>query len=137
MESFHAPRGFTLIELLVVLGIVVTITSVVLTSQSSFNKTLVLANTAYDVALSLRSAAMYGLGGHAISTTPTGYGMHFERSAPESFTLFADTYPVTSVCHAIDDPSTLDAQPGNCSYSSRIRYRPTYNIVWRHRAYCF
>lgn len=121
MESFHASRGFTLIELLVVLGIVVTITSVVLTSQSSFNKTLVLANTAYDVALSLRSAAMYGLGGHAISMTPTGYGMHFERSAPESFTLFADTYPapsVASVCHAIDDPSTLDAQPGNCSYEA-------------------
>jgi len=110
--------GFTLVELLVVLAIIVTITSVVLTSQSSFNKTLILANTAYDVALSLRSAATYGLGGRAISMSPTGYGMHFELSTPGSFTLFADTYPPPSAlsCHPAGDQTTLDAQPGNCSY---------------------
>lgn len=129
MEPFHSHNdpasklsaGFTLVELLVVLAIIVTITSVVLTSQSSFNKTLILANTAYDVALSLRSAATYGLGGHAISMLPTGYGMHFELSTPGSFTLFADTYPAPSalsVCHPVDDQTTLDAQPGNCSYES-------------------
>ena len=122
---------------MVVLAIIVTITSVVLTSQSSFNKTLVVANTAYDIALSLRSAATYGLGGHAISMLPTGYGMHFERSTPGSFTLFADTYPApsaSSVCHSATDPSTLDAQPGNCSYDSEqdltvTRYTLGNNIV--------
>ena len=107
-------------------GRIVTITSVVLTSQSAFNKTLILANTAYDVALSLRSAATYGLGGHAINMMPTGYGMHFELSTPGSFTLFADTYPAPSalsVCHSVDDPSTLDAPPSTLCLRVRMLIR--------------
>lgn len=120
-EGRARSSGFTLIEIVVVLTILVTISSIVFASQSSFNKTLILANTAYDVALALRGAAMYGLGGYATSMVPTGYGMHFERSTPGSFTLFADTYPAPSAlsaCHAASDPSALDAQPGNCSYES-------------------
>ena len=51
--------------MMVVLAIIVTITGVTLTSQTSFNKTLVLANTAYDIALTLRSSQTYGLGSRA------------------------------------------------------------------------
>lgn len=111
--------GFTLIELMVVLAIIVAITAVVFTSQSSFNKTLILANTAYDIALTIRSAETYGLGGRAISTLPLGYGIHVDRAIPRSFVLFADTYPapsIASVCHATTDATTLDAQPGDCAY---------------------
>lgn len=132
MESFHPHRdtvrkiktfraGFTLVELLVVFSIIAIISGVVFTSQSYFNKTLILANTAYDVALSIRSAEMYGLGGRAISMTPTGYGVHFDRATPNSFILFGDTYPapsISSVCHTTLNSSSLDAQSGNCSYES-------------------
>ncbi|HUY05374.1 MAG TPA: type II secretion system protein [Candidatus Paceibacterota bacterium] len=116
-------RGFTLIELLVVLAIITVISGIIFTSQSTFNKTLILANTAYDVALSLRSAETYGLGGHAMSAVPTGYGLHFDKAAPGSFLLFADSNPApstSSVCHTITDPTALDAQPGDCAYKAGL-----------------
>ena len=120
MEHIRPNRGFTLVELMVVLTIIMVITVVVLVSQSSFNKTLILANTAYDVALTLRSAETYGLGSRAFGTTVNaGYGIHFESGTPGSFTLFADRYPapsVSSVCHPINDASAPNAQSGNCSY---------------------
>ena len=54
---------------MVVLAIVTSITAIVFTSQNSFNKTLILANTAYDIALTFRSAATYGLGGRTIGNS--------------------------------------------------------------------
>jgi len=94
MESIYLRRGFTLIELLVVLAIIMIVTTVVITSQSTFNKTLVLANTAYDVALTIRSTQTYGLSSRAFGIIAnTGYGLHFERGVSESFILFADISP--------------------------------------------
>ncbi|MHB1769860.1 MAG: prepilin-type N-terminal cleavage/methylation domain-containing protein [Minisyncoccota bacterium] len=113
--------GFTLIELLVVLAIMVIITAVVLTSQSSFNKTLILANTAYDVALTLRSAETYGLGNRVAGTVENaGYGLDFQKATPGAFTLFADTYPPPSStsCHPIADPTAPNARPGDCVYEA-------------------
>jgi prepilin-type N-terminal cleavage/methylation domain-containing protein len=115
-------KGFTLMELLVVLTIIIVITMVVLTSQSSFNKTLVLANTAYDVALTLRSAQKYGLGSRASgSIVNAGYGLHFSSGVQDSFTLFADTSPSpsSSSCHGLptsNNPDAPDAKAGNCKY---------------------
>ncbi len=113
--------GFTLVELLVVFAIIGSVMSVVLTSQNTFNKTLILTNTAYDIALSLRAAETYGLGGHAIGSRPAGYGIHFDKNTPGAFLLFADSDPapsVDSVCHATTDPTALDAQPGDCAYTA-------------------
>lgn len=106
---------------MVVLAIITIITLTALVSQSSFNKTLVLANTAYDVALVLRSAQTYGLGSRAIaSTANAGYGLRFQNGA--TFTLFADSYPGPSAanCHSLPDggASAPDARPGNCVYDA-------------------
>ncbi len=107
---------------MVVLAIMTVISGVVLTSQSSFNRTLTLANTAYDIALTLRSAETYGLGSRAIgSATNAGYGVDFQKATPASFTLFIDTYPApssSSPCHPKADPSTPDALPGDCVYEA-------------------
>jgi hypothetical protein len=112
---------------MVVLAIIVVITSVVLTSQNSFNKTLILANTAYDIALTLRSAQTYGLSSRgrtnaagAFVSANAGYGLHFQTSPAGSFTLFSDTYPDASAssCHPTSNASAPDAKPGNCSYES-------------------
>ena len=107
---------------MVVLSIIVVVSTVVLSSQSSFNRSIILANTAYDVALTLRSAQTYGLSSRAVgSVVNAGYGLHFDTTSPNSFVLFADAYPgasVSSVCHPIADPSSPDALPGNCSYES-------------------
>ena len=112
MEPIRIRRGFTLIELLVVFAIIAIISIVVLTSQSTFNKTLVLANTAYDIALALRSAESYGLGSRAFGTTVNaGYGLHFESGAPGSFKFFADTSPAASC-------GTPDCKSGNHTYTN-------------------
>lgn len=97
---------------MVVLAIMVVIMSIVLTNQSSFNKTLILANTAYDIALTLRSAETYGLSSRASAvSTNTGYGIHFQSGTQGSFVFFADTSPVPSC-------STPDCKPGDYIYMS-------------------
>jgi prepilin-type N-terminal cleavage/methylation domain-containing protein len=114
--------GFTLVELLVVLAIIGVIMTVTLTSQGSFNKTLILSNTAYDIALTIRSAETYGLSSRASGAVAnSGYGINFTTTAPDTVTLFADAYPipgVTTVCHANPDPTAPDARPGDCAYQS-------------------
>lgn len=120
MEPLRPHHGFTLIELLVVLAIITIISAIVLTSQSTFNKTIVLANTAYDIALTIRSAESYGLGSRVLSlgAVNTGYGINFQKAMQTSFTLFADSYPAPSItsCHPTTDASAPDAKPGNCIY---------------------
>ena len=123
MESLSFRRGFTLVELVVVTGIITVIMGVVFSSQSTFNKSLILANTAYDIALSLRNAQTYGLGSRATAVgnvKNAGYGLHFQSSPAGSFTFFADTYPAPStfsVCHPTSDASAPNALPGDCAYN--------------------
>ena len=113
--------GFTLIEMLVVLAIIGVITGIMFSSQSSFNKSLVLANTAYDIALTIRSAETFGLGSRASGNiTNVGYGVHFTKG--NSFILFADTDPSpnSSNCHNLPpsgNSSAPDAKPGDCKYT--------------------
>lgn len=120
MEPFRGARGVTLIELLVVLGIIGVLSALISVSQSSFNKSLVLANTTYDVALTMRSTQTLGLGSSA-----AGYGLHFAKSTPRSFLLFADTYPtiysIHLICHPVApgaDFSGPSARPGDCLYNA-------------------
>jgi type II secretory pathway pseudopilin PulG len=109
---------------MVVLAIITIITGVILTSQGSFNKSLILSNTAYDVALTLRFTETYGLGSRVFGTAVnTGYGLHFDATTPTKFTLFADAYPSVgtgSTCHPAPsyDPAGPSAVAGNCTYDS-------------------
>jgi len=112
MHTSHTRRGFTLIELLVVFAIIISIMAVVFTSQGSFNKTFVLTNTAYDIALTLRNAGTYGLSSRAVGTIANvGYGLHFQNTTPNSFSFFADTSPAASC-------TTPDCKPGNYVYTN-------------------
>lgn len=132
MESIHFRRshvlslskGFTLTELIVVMGIIGIIMSIVMTSQSSFNKTLILQNATYDIALTLRDAETYGLSSRASGAIANaGYGVHFQKGTPSIFTFFADTYPSSPSafnCHGVPvgGVSAPDAQPGDCVYTA-------------------
>lgn len=116
--------GFTIVELLVVLAIIITITGVTLTSQSSFNKTFTIANTAYDVALTLRSAQTLGISSRSVggSISNIGYGIHLQRGIVNIFTLFADTDPPPAAnnCHRLPSGGSTapNAQSGDCIYDS-------------------
>ncbi len=87
-------RGFTLIELIVVCAIMVLVTAMVFANNTKFGGRVLLQNLAYDTALSIRQAQVYG-----ISVAKTGgayasaYGIHFTANST-TFRIFADTYPV-------------------------------------------
>jgi len=87
--------GFTLIELLVVCGIIVVVSAVVLANQNKFGGQVLLDSFAYDVALSIRTAQVYGTGAH-VTVCPSGsgfpgiYGIHFTKSDNTGYEIFAD-----------------------------------------------
>ena len=77
--KFSSARGFTLVELLVSIAIIVIITSMVLLRYDKFDSTILLKNTAYDIALTLREAQVRSVsamrGGASQSKYP--YGVTF------------------------------------------------------------
>lgn len=86
--------GFTLIELLVVVGVIVVISGVMLANTNKFGGQTLLQNLAYDIALSIRQAQVYGISikniGTSQAATPA-YGMYFTMAIPTQFYIFADT----------------------------------------------
>jgi prepilin-type N-terminal cleavage/methylation domain-containing protein len=128
-EINHAriSRGVTLLELLVVLTIISILSIIVVLSQRTFNRSILLHYTAYDVALTIRSAQTYGLGSRSEpnQSRNVGYGVHFSSATPTSFLLFADAYTDSAsqvmACHPvrIDAPADApDAVPGDCVYQA-------------------
>lgn len=82
-------RAFSLVELLVVVMIFTVISSVILANHSKFNSSVLLGSVAYDMALSLRQAQVYGLSTQQFAGQfQLGYGIHF--AGTNSYTLFAD-----------------------------------------------
>lgn len=148
-------RGFTLIEMLVVVGIIVVVSGVVLASNNRFSGQTLLLNLAYDIALSMRQAQIYGVAvkkferANGTSVYAAGYGMHFARSSPTTYVLFADTsdngvynsgelvqstdigsgYRVSKIC-----ATALDCAAVNGSSSVDIVFRRPESDAWISRA---
>lgn len=115
------PRGFTLVEMIVVLAIIIVITGIVISGQSAYNQSLILSDTAYSVAFSVRQAQSLGLASRsAAGFTDAGYGVHFAGSA--GYTIFADTIrgltPPSSAWCPLGTTGTPEARPGNCRYDT-------------------
>ena len=95
--SLQLPRarqaGFTIIELLAVTAIMVVITTLVLSNNNKFNGTVLLQNVAYDIALSIREAQVYGISVQNFKGSFNApYGMHFQVNGDSTslYVLFAD-----------------------------------------------
>jgi len=84
--------GFTLIELLVVCAIIIVVTGLILIDNNKFGGEVILENLAYDVALSVRQAQVYGIAVNRFgsNTFTAGYGIHFASASPSTYVLFAD-----------------------------------------------
>lgn len=121
-------RGFTLIEMLVVLAIIVVLTAVAILGQGQFNRSILLTDTAYTVALSIRQAQTFGFSSRVFSSvTNTGYGVHFGAGTSDQYQIFADLYPVSpgSVLGGLCPGHTAlagapNAKPGDCVYASGV-----------------
>ena len=99
--------------MLIVIGIIVMITGIALSGQSTFTRTQSLNNLAYDITLTIRQAQSYGLASQITGgSINAGYGVAFDRATPSSYVLFADTYP------AVPSGSLPDAKPGNGRYDA-------------------
>lgn len=87
-----ALRAFTLIELMVVIAIFTLISSMVLANHSRFNGSVLLGSLAYDIALSIREAQVYGLSVRQFASDDfqIGYGIHFDSNDLDSYTFFVD-----------------------------------------------
>ncbi len=134
-EPMISSRGFTLIEMLIVLAIIGVITAIAVTGQQSFDRSVILTNTAYDVALSIREAQAYGFSGKSatLSASDSGnyaYGIDFNINTPTTYTLFADngtsiSKSLNQACHsgsiirsALFIPP--DYKKGDCYFSNGI-----------------
>ncbi len=75
-------------------GIITLITTIILAKQSQFDSTVLLRSLAYEVALSIRQAQIYGLSVRETAAGSgdfdTGYGVYFSSASPTSYILFAD-----------------------------------------------
>lgn len=131
-----APRGFTLVEMMVVLAIIVIVTVIALLGQSSFNRSLVLTETAYTIAFSIRQAQFLGISGRTVAgSADAGYGVFFADSQTTSYRMFADTIPArtgniqsASVCPGRSVASGQEAKPGDCIRNNQTEDVTTYNL---------
>lgn len=109
-RAHTAARGFTLIEMLVVVGIVAIVSGLVLVNNNRFGGVAILQNLAYDMALSVRKAQIYGISVARFGTVfAPAYGMHFQSSSPTGYVLFADVLTPRNGVYDCPAPGT-----GNC-----------------------
>lgn len=129
------PRGFSLVEMLVVLAIITVVTVIAVTGQTTFNRSLLLADTAYTVAFSIREAQSLGLSSRTFGTIQdAGYGIRFSRSTPGSYLLFADSTTASpgntqsGLCPGHTVTTGPEARPGNCVYDGTGELVRTYSF---------
>jgi len=125
--------------MIVVLVIIVFITAVAVTGQSAFNRSLVLTDTAYTVAFSIREAQNLGLSSRAVGGVyDAGYGIQFSTQTPTAYVLFADTSPASPGIDPADNPycrghearvsTDPEAHPGDCIYNGSAELVRTYTL---------
>jgi prepilin-type N-terminal cleavage/methylation domain-containing protein len=137
LRTAQAPqaRGFTLIEMVTVLAIITILLSVVLVTQTGFNRSLLVTDTAYTVALTIRESQSLGLSSRNFGGFQNeGYGVHFSSGTPNSYIEFADIANVTPFTTStitwcpVGTSGTPNFKPGNCLYDGSSELIQQYNF---------
>ena len=109
LKKLINSKGFTLVELLVTLSIFAVTTGIVMTSQGKFDNSVLLTNTAYDIAITIRQAQTYGVNvkESLVSNKYNPYGVRFDLSISDGdnkrFNLFEDSLTVNNIHNNIQD----------------------------------
>lgn len=89
-----SKRGFSVIELIVSVAIFTGITGLLLANYGQFSGTTVINSLAYEVALAVRQAQVFGIGvqefGVGTGVFPS-YGIHYANTDNTTLRLFADS----------------------------------------------
>ena len=84
--------GFSLVELMVTIGIVTLVTGVVMVKYSAFNSVVILKSQAYELALDIREAQVFGVSvGGGTNSYRQAYGIYVDMTNPNQYLLFQDT----------------------------------------------
>ena len=83
-------RGFTLIEMMVVIAIFFIITGVLLVNVPDFRDKTSVDLVAQDIAVTIRTAQVFGVGNKAVNDQIVPYGVNFTVGQGNGFILFAD-----------------------------------------------
>ncbi len=84
----QTQQGFTLIEMLVSVAIFTVMTTYLVVKYGTFNQGILLTNTAYDIALTMRQAQNYGINTQQAQTGDfsQGFGVSFSTLNPVGVT---------------------------------------------------
>ena len=94
----NTSQGFSLIELLVAVSIITIISAIALFNQAKFSSDILITNMAYELALTIRQAEVFGISSKGTSVESVisseqyrvGYGVHFTTAEPGSLHTFLD-----------------------------------------------
>lgn len=89
-------KGFTIIEMLAVLAIFSILTAIVVFNYTKFRSDTILTNMAYEVALSIREAQIYGVSARSSASGASAdfsraYGIYIPTIPTNAYYLFSDT----------------------------------------------
>lgn len=84
-------EAFSLIEVLITIAIIGIVTAIVVIKYGAFNSSVLLKGQAYELALNLREAQVFSIGARGENSTfRDAYGLYFDSSTPNQYTLFLD-----------------------------------------------
>lgn len=88
----EADSGFSLIELMVTIGIITLVTGIVMVKYSAFNSVVILKSQAYELALDIREAQVFGVSASrgAGGSYREAYGIYVDFSNKNEYVLFQD-----------------------------------------------
>ena len=136
-------------------GIITLISTALILKQNSFDSSVLLRSLAYEVALSIRQAQVYGLSvkERAVGSADfnVGYGVYFSGANPTAYTLFADAdrdsrydegeaievftlrrgYRIVQACGTLIPSGALRCTPGELASFSIAFRRPDPDALMR------
>ncbi len=92
-------------------GVIVIVSLIVFANNARFGGVIKLENFAYDVALSIRQAQLYGISVARFGTNfSAGYGLRLDLANPTTYLMFADVITANGLYDGCPAPGTSNCE---------------------------